>query len=413
MRAATLAIATCVWGCAASPSSTDVDTSTGSATSSSSSDVGSDSQSATSLASSTETSGAESSTGEPMLACGDIPIALPAFATPEATPAAGHLIALAAVDADDHLDAVLVDVGVAASVVLGAAEGAWGETKPIAGAPYLAAAVIDGDHDAFTDLVAVTPAPYRLVFLSGSEDATFVSMQELDLDTGPPIGVAALDVDADDDDDVFVALELGARLVVRDTELLAPVSLSVGMPSPAVNNGDIEIGELDDVPGDDALMHGFFRFDGDGMGSIAYAGNLPGTSGGYATSAALDGDALADVALVEISDFPAGATTLSIALGTAAGFESAVDIANCEWCGNIHGKPAAVDVNADEVIDIVYPGADGIGILLGCGDGTFAAELVISFDAPLERVLAEDVDGDGSPDLVASAPDMLFVARGM
>ncbi len=74
---------------------------------------------------------------------------------------------------------------------------------------------------------------------------------------------------------------------------------------------------------------------------------------------------------------------------------------------------ATADFNGDGHIDVAVSGGSGSGaniaILLGKGDGTFAAPM---FMTGAGRVAVGDVNGDGKPDLVADNPVQVFLGKG-
>lgn len=65
---------------------------------------------------------------------------------------------------------------------------------------------------------------------------------------------------------------------------------------------------------------------------------------------------------------------------------------------------AASDLNGDGIPDLALAN-EGVDVLLGEGDGTFASAVDYSVGQPPYSVTASDLDGDGWPDLVASTQD--------
>jgi FG-GAP-like repeat len=346
------------------------------------------------------------STGGTELHCGTRGVQAPTFAAPESSYGAGTIVASADFDGDARLDLLLLDAMLAATLVPGGPDGAWGEPLPLFGEQMVSLAPLDADGDAQLDLVAITQSsPRTLVISSGAGDGTFAMLQQLDLGPEFPQGVVALDVGNDGDDDIFVGGENRPMLVVHDGTFLPPLELSDnaqwGLPT-----GSLAVGDFDGVGGDDVAMNGKQVFLQDGVGGMTQAGPIIGGMGGHAVAAPLDADERLDLVLVEISDFggpPWGA--VSLAFGVADGFAIDVDFwATCPECGT-NDSATAADVNGDGAYDIVWSSPDGLGILLGCGDGTFTEATIVDFAQELHRVVVADVDDDGRQDLVTTVVD--------
>ena len=67
---------------------------------------------------------------------------------------------------------------------------------------------------------------------------------------------------------------------------------------------------------------------------------------------------------------------------------------------------AAADINSDGKLDLAIGTTNGtVAVLLGNGDGTFAAPIASPAGGPVVDIMAGDLNGDGKTDLVAAHPD--------
>ncbi|MBK8234219.1 MAG: VCBS repeat-containing protein [Deltaproteobacteria bacterium] len=356
--------------------------------------------------------GSDSSTGGLALECGGRSVAEPIFAAPVDSAVSGRLAALADMDASGSLDVLVVDPGASASLVLDAGQSPSPEILQIEADPPFALTVVSADDDAVPDLALVSMTQDSLQILIGVGDGTFSSGAEIPLSDGNAIGIASLDVDADGDDDLFVARELEPLLLMNDSGFQEPTLVAVEGLSPFAT-GDIAVGDFDNVPGHDVIMHGSRVFASDGLGGLTSVPSVSSTMGGFAVVGGFDGEIAADLALAKINDFGRGGAALSIAVGTPDYFGTPQDLPlDCNECAT-RDKMSVGDVNDDSQDDIVYPSAHGISILLGCGDATFAGPLTIEFAEPLQRVMVGELNGDLRLDLLttdASATKLIVVS---
>jgi len=141
-------------------------------------------------------------------------------------------------------------------------------------------------------------------------------------------------------------------------------------------------------------------------------GSTPGSgfSGHEITAGRLDGDSFADIAIGGTS----GITTFR---GQSSGLISQQVV----LMGTTVSDLEIGDVNRDGRNDIVFvvadvgPGPGQIGVMLGNGDGTFAAPMMTQFDDLGGAVALRDIDGDSHEDVIAvrtGAARALAIFRG-
>jgi hypothetical protein len=115
-----------------------------------------------------------------------------------------------------------------------------------------------------------------------------------------------------------------------------------------------------------------------------------------------NGDSIPDLAVANY----AGRGTVSVLLGNGDGtFQTAVSYA----AGTNPDSVAVADVNGDGIPDLAVadhgdPSGNGVGVsvLLGKGDGSFAAARTFDAGYRLESVAVGDFNGDGTPDLAVA-----------
>ncbi len=125
-------------------------------------------------------------------------------------------------------------------------------------------------------------------------------------------------------------------------------------------------------------------------------GSLPNTQGTYFVLLAdLNGDGILDLVL--------GSNVVSIYLGNASGTYTSVGTISIQQ-GPTSYPIVSADFNGDGIPDLGVPlyGSNQIAILLGKGDGTFAAPVMASIPGSIvdiTQIAVGDLNGDGVPDL--------------
>lgn len=262
-------------------------------------------------------------------------------------------------DGDGRTDAAFADYSnnTQASVVLGTGGGAWGPFLS-ADAGFYPRAVATGDFNTDTrpDLVVANDTQTTVSVMLNTGGGTFAA-QTTPTVGSHPYAVATGDVNGDGNIDVVTANRDGATVSV--------------------------------LPGNGAGGFGF--------GAPYAVDQLPtGVAMGD-----LNGDGRLDIVAANRGN---AAMNVSVLLNTGTGFAPQVKYPTGEGSGAVQ----IADMNGDGKLDLVVanfgdgtsPGA--VKILLGAGDGTFAAATSKSTDPQAGRLAIADLNADGRPDVVTS-----------
>ena len=245
-----------------------------------------------------------------------------------------------------------------------------------------AAAWADADADADPDLlVGFTPGAGSVLKLYRNDRGKFTDVTEaagLTVDAGAVRQLAWVDVDSDNDLDLFVAFrDRPNALFASNNGKLTDIAPSIGLADKRRTVGAV-----------------WFDYDEDGDLDL-YVANMDGDANGLFRN---DKGKFTDVAA------EAGAAGLGREPGVAAN-------------GTV--RPCAVDINNDGHLDLVGANYGPVGLLLNRGGGKFedvSKAWTIAIDGRYDTCAPADVDHDGNIDLYVNGtvtggknyPDYLF-----
>jgi len=327
---------------------------------------------------------------------------------PQSTFAVGngpYSVALGDLDGDGDLDIVSANAwSNTVSVLLGNGHGTFAAQSifPVGGGPWsVALGDLDGDDN--LDIVTTNCYDDTVSVLLGNGHGTFAAQSRLAVGCNP-VSVALGDLDGDDNLDIVTANandDTVSMLPGSGDGTFAPQStFAVGDLTGSVALGDLDgDGDLDVVTANRDSSN-VSVLPGSGDGTFAPQSTFP--VGGGPVSVALgdlDGDGNLDIVTANRWD-----DTLSVLLGSGAGTFAAQSLL---VAGNWPTSVALGDLDGDGDLDIVSANSDDdtVSLLLGNGDGTFTAQSTFpvgSVGSCPFCVALGDLDGDGNLDVVVA-----------
>lgn len=320
-------------------------------------------------------------------------------------------VAVADFNGDGIPDAVVTNYGSDnVSVLLGTGGGAFAPAVNYPAGSPLALAVGDFNGDAKLDLAVASLAGGVLIFL-GNGDGTFpkaVFYSAGILNVLGTEGIAVGDFNGDGKLDVVVTNtrrnEVAVLMGVGDGRLQPAVTYPLSRGGLYVATADLNgDGTLDlAVTGASCVSILLGKADGTFRPPVVFDIGNRSTVDIVITD--IDGDGKLDLVVsCDLAVYPPASATVAVLLGNGDGtFRSPIFT---PVDGYYARSPAAGDLNGDGYEDVVLtsyaisPGTSSVLVLLGLGDGTFAAPLTYSAQEPW-RVALADVDGGGSLDLL-------------
>jgi hypothetical protein len=337
----------------------------------------------------------------------------PAIATPQEGPMSA--IVIKDVNGDGKLDVIAND-GLGVLVFLGRGDGTFPNPSVVPATGSIA--VADANGDGKPDLIS--SQTFTQVFL-GNGDGTFTlkssAFGALPSPTSPSLLVADFNGDGKADLAVNNTLLFGngdgtfqgnPALALADSGVFG--STAQGGENPLLPgavgdfNGDASL----DIAVTSSVTNNLYILLNQGNGGFVLAHSYPlGFTAQSTTTADVNKDGKLDL-LLTVTDPNTGALRLDVMLGNGDGTFAAPTTVLASIPSVLNQRGIA-DFNGDHVPDLAFSAPQGLEVFLGKGDGTFGSPIVYLSSSP-SGVYTADFNGDGIVDVLMGTS--VFLGKG-
>lgn len=315
-------------------------------------------------------------------------------------------VVAADVDGDGFADIVTNDEAYRDLVLVGGnGDGTFREPEPFLTVSAEDVLFEDLNNDGAVDLVTSGFDPPAIVVRLGDGAGGFGP--ELTSPTAVALYEIRLgDLNGDSAPDLVGIADYGSAVIVMfghgDGTFGVPGALATGDDSSAVAIGDFDADGRADIAVADTRDTVIRVYHGTESGGFESPREVPIGGGGYALEAGdLDADGIVDLVVGQRR------ADIAILHGSGTGLLDARLLAVRDSARRV----SLTDVDADGDLDLIAL-ADGVLVMLGHGDGTFAAERTSRASARTTALMLGDVDADGVTDLITAEDPSLSAYAG-